>query len=337
MGPILPVKASAMISLLVLVATASCAPQYGPPPPLPSPTLTPEKLIASVTPAIACTVTYVTVWDTEYRDNEHEVCVTEYEKVCNTELQRLCQPTTRQECSTHYEQQCSTVYKNVCVQKYRTEYEPYTETECTTEYKQDCQYEWQGEGNDKVWAPIDGTCQSVPYDECNDVQKTHARQVAYEACHEEPEESCISVPKEVCISVADEICQNEPLTKCEEVPRQACHKEHRRVPIRVSKAVPKKSCGTNVPPPATLPPFPAVQPQIPAAVQPRPFPEAPEVSEVFVPEPVPAVPASAVGPDERILNSNNIEFGNTGADPSEVIDVAKLTVENSSAIKFSEV
>merc|ERR1711944_107811 len=94
-SPILPVKASAMISLLVLVATASCAPQYGPPPPLPSPTPTPEKLIAPVTPAIACTVTYVTVWDTEYHDHENEVCVTEYEKVCNTELQRLCQPTTR--------------------------------------------------------------------------------------------------------------------------------------------------------------------------------------------------------------------------------------------------
>merc|ERR1712198_225462 len=160
-----------MISLLVLVASASCAPQYGPPPPLPSPTPTPEKLIAPVTPAIACTVSYVTVWDTEYHDHENEVCVTEYEKVCNTELQRLCQPTTRQECTTHYEQQCSTIYKNVCVQKYRTEYEPYTETECSTEYKQDCQYEWQGEGNDKVWAPIDGTCQSVPYDECKDVQR----------------------------------------------------------------------------------------------------------------------------------------------------------------------
>merc|ERR1711971_183532 len=109
----------AMISLLVLVATASCAPQYGAPPPLPSPTPTPEKLIAPVTPAIACTVTYVTVWDTEYHDNEKEVCVTEYEKVCSTELQRLCQPTTRQECTTSYEQQCSTVYKNVCVQKYK--------------------------------------------------------------------------------------------------------------------------------------------------------------------------------------------------------------------------
>ena len=62
-----------MISLLVLVASASCAPQYGPPPPLPSPTPTPEKLIAPVTPAIACTVSYVTVWDTEYHDHENEV------------------------------------------------------------------------------------------------------------------------------------------------------------------------------------------------------------------------------------------------------------------------
>merc|ERR1712110_94310 len=314
----------AMISLLVLVAAASSAPQYGPP----LPTAAPEKLIAPVTPAVTCTVTYVTIWDTEYHDNEKEVCVTEYEKVCNTELQRLCQPTTRQECTTHYEQQCSTIYKNVCVQKYRTEYEPYTETECTTEYKQDCQYEWQGEGNDKEWAPIDGTCQNVPYDECKAVEKTHARQVAYEACHEQPEESCVSVPKESCISVADEICQSEPLTKCEDVPRQSCHKEHRRVPIRVSKAVPKKTCATNVLPTST----PAiVAPQVPA-VQPRPFPEAPE--EVFIPEPVPAVPASVLGPDERILDSNNIEFG---AEPSEVVDVAKLTVENSSAIKFSEV
>merc|ERR1712107_18173 len=167
-----------------------------------------------VTPAIACTVAYVTVWDTEYHDHENEVCETVYEQVCNTELQRLCKPTTRQECTTNYVEECSTIYKNICVQKYRTEYEPYTETECTTEYKQDCQYEWQGEGNDKVWAPIDGTCQNVPYDECKEVEKTHARQVAYEACHEQPEESCVSVPKESCITVADEICQSEPLTKC---------------------------------------------------------------------------------------------------------------------------
>merc|ERR1712157_208506 len=100
-----------------------------------------------------------------------------------------------------------------------------------------------------------GTCQNVPYDECRDVEKTHARQVAYEACHEQPEENCVSVPKESCITVADEICQSEPLTKCEDVPRQSCHKE---------------PCSTNVLPTST----PAiVAPQLPA-VQPRPFPEA---------------------------------------------------------------
>merc|ERR1719394_1855893 len=73
-----------MISLLVLVASAACAPQYGPPPPLPptrpppvpTPSPSPEKLIAQVTPAVACTVAYVTVWDTEYHDHENEVCET---------------------------------------------------------------------------------------------------------------------------------------------------------------------------------------------------------------------------------------------------------------------
>merc|ERR1711902_18112 len=104
-------------------------------------------------------------------------CRTEYEKQCTQRIQRLCQPTTRQECHTEYEQQCNTIYKNVCVQKFRTEYEPYTESECTTEYKQDCQFEWRGHGNDKVWAPIEGTCQNVPYDECKEVAKTHAKQV----------------------------------------------------------------------------------------------------------------------------------------------------------------
>merc|ERR1712117_465078 len=240
----------AMISLLVLVASAACAPQYGPPPPLPptrpppvpTPSPSPEKLIAPVTPAVACTVAYVTVWDTEYHDHENEVCETVYEQVCNTELQRLCKPTTRQECTTNYVEECSTVYKNVCVQKYRTEYEPYTESECTTEYKQDCQYEWRGHGNDKVWAPIEGTCQNVPYDECKEVAKTHAKQVAYQECNDVPEQKCVSVPKQVCITVPDQVCTNEPLTECNDVPRQACHSEHKRFPIRVSRQEPKKVC-----------------------------------------------------------------------------------------------
>merc|ERR1712215_152589 len=102
-------------------------------------------------------------------------CTTEYEKVCHTETQRLCQPTTRQECSTVYEKACETVYKSVCVEQYKTEYEPYTETECSTQYKEDCEYQWEGHGNNKVWAPIAGTCKSNPYETCKDVTKTKER------------------------------------------------------------------------------------------------------------------------------------------------------------------
>merc|ERR1719365_122513 len=176
----------------------------------------PAKQIASA--GIQCRTEYVTLWDTEYQEKEEQICETVYEKQCTQRVQRLCQPTTRQECHTEYEKQCNTIYKNVCVQKYRTEYEPYTESECTTEYKQDCQFEWRGQGNDKVWAPIEGTCQNVPYDECKEVAKTHAKQVAYQ------------------------VCTNEPLTECNDVPRQACHSEHKRFPIRVSRQEPKKVC-----------------------------------------------------------------------------------------------
>merc|ERR1712107_281811 len=184
----------------------------------------------------------VTLWDTEYQEREEQVCETVYEKQCETRTQRLCQPTTRQECTTNYVKECSTIYKNVCVQKFRTEYEPYTESECTTEYKQDCQYEWRGHGNDKVWAPIEGTCQNVPYDECRDVEKTLAKQVAYQECNDVPEQKCVSVPKQTCVTVPDQICKTEPLTECQDVPRQQCHSEHKRFPVRISRQAPKKVC-----------------------------------------------------------------------------------------------
>merc|ERR1712184_180420 len=185
----------------------------------------PAKQIASP-PSIQCRTEYVTLWDTEYQEREEQVCKTVYEK----------------ECSTEYANECSTIYKNVCVQKYRTEYEPYTESERTTEYKQDCQFEWRGYGNDKVWAPIEGTCQNVPYDECKEVAKTHAKQVAYQECNDVPEQKCVSVPRQVCVTVPDQVCTSEPLTECQDVPRQQCHSEHKRFPIRVSRQEPKKVC-----------------------------------------------------------------------------------------------
>merc|ERR1712141_506323 len=106
--------------------------------------------------SVECRTEYTTVWDTQYQEKETQQCVTNYEK----------------ECQTVYEKSCNTVYKSVCVDQYKTEYEPYTETECSTEYKEDCEYQWEGHGNNKVWAPIPGTCKQNPYDSCKDVTKT---------------------------------------------------------------------------------------------------------------------------------------------------------------------
>merc|ERR1712026_610437 len=214
------------------------APQYAGVQPSPV-KVAPAPLTGS---GVHCRTEYATIWDTEYTETETQVCTTEYEKVCRTETQRLCKPTTRQECHTVYEKQCRTEYKNVCVEKFKTEYEPYTETECSTEYKEDCEYQWEGHGNDKVWAPIAGTCKTNPYETCKDVSKTKERQVAYPVCHD--------------------------------VPRQACHNVHKKVPVRVSKQVPKKVCehGTQqthvpahvpaVPAETFVPPFAGSGPEI---------------------------------------------------------------------------
>merc|ERR1712013_837081 len=220
-----------MLQFLVyttIISLSLGAPQYGGVQPYP-----PVKT-APLTGSVKCRTEYATLWDTEYKKTETEVCT--------TETQRLCQPTTRQECNTVYEKQCSTVYKNVCVEQYKTEYEPYTETECVTEYKEDCEYQWEGHGHDKVWAPIAGTCKTNPYETCKDVAKTKEKQVAYPVCNDVPEQKCVSVPRQECVTVPDQVCTNQPLQKCQDVPRQACQAIHKKVPVRVSRQVPKKVC-----------------------------------------------------------------------------------------------
>jgi hypothetical protein len=194
--------------------------------------------------SVACRTEYSQVWDTQYQEKETQECVTNYEKVCQTVTERLCQPTTRQECHTRYEASCSTVYKSVCVQQYKTEYEPYTETDCTTQYKEDCEYQWEGNGNNKVWAKIPGTCKQNPYDKCQDVTKTKEKQVAYPVCNDVPEQKCVDVPRQHCRQVPDQVCTNQPLQKCDNVPRQHCTTKHKKVPVRISKSIPKKVCDT---------------------------------------------------------------------------------------------
>merc|ERR1712186_124360 len=197
------------------------------------------------TGSVQCRTEYTTVWDTQYQEKETQECVTNYEKVCHTVNERLCKPTTRQECQTIYEKSCSTVYKSVCVEQYKTEYEPYTETECTTDYKEDCEFQWEGHGNNKVWAKIPGTCKQNPYDKCQDVTKTKEKQVAYPVCNDVPEHKCVDVPRQHCRQIPDQVCHNQPLQQCENVPRQQCTKKHKKVPVRISKNIPKKVCDTT--------------------------------------------------------------------------------------------
>merc|ERR1712179_191390 len=234
-------------------------------------------------PSVTCSTEYVLLWSTEYQEREEEVCNTLIRNKCETRTERFCQPTSRQDCRTEQERQCSTFQRSVCLQKLKTVFEPYTESECTTEFKQDCQYEWRGEGNDKVWAPIDGTCQNVPYEQCNDV----------------PEQKCSFVPKQVCVTVPDEICTSEPVTDCEDVPEQHCHVEHKKFPVRISRKEAKKICNVPGEDPA-LAPAPVSTPVLPSATK---FPSASPVPVLpAFPSVVPTFTAPAPVPNSPVFN-----------------------------------
>ena len=85
-------------------------------------------------------------------------------------------------------QQCNVVQEQQCQEKWRDETQNYSETQCSTQYKEDCEYQWEGTGNNKVWAPIPGTCNSNPYDHCEDVQKQAVKQVPYTDCQAVPKQ-----------------------------------------------------------------------------------------------------------------------------------------------------
>merc|ERR1712154_114850 len=56
-----------------------------------------------------------------------------------------------------------------------------------------------------------------------DVTKTKEKQVAYPVCNDVPEQKCVNVP------------------------RQQCTTKHKKVPVRISKNIPKKVCDTTGP------------------------------------------------------------------------------------------
>ena len=92
----------------------------------------------------------------------------------------------------------------------REQLEYYTETECNTDYKQDCEYRWEGSGNNKVWAPIPGSCNNNAYDKCGDVQKQKLKQVPYQDCQKVPKQVKCRVAKEGLIIAVLGVQQSSP-------------------------------------------------------------------------------------------------------------------------------
>jgi len=192
--------------------------------------------------SVHCRTENQVVWDTKYIETETQNCITVQVPQCKTAYKNQCVPTTRQECQTVYKQQCTTQYEQQCSTKYKQELEYYTETECSTDYKEDCEYQWEGTGNNKVWAPIPGSCKNNPYDKCGDVQKQKQKQVPYQDCQSVPRQNCQKVPQQECRQVPDQKCSKVPYQDCQNVPSQQCNPVHKKVPQRISKTVPKKVC-----------------------------------------------------------------------------------------------
>lgn len=216
-------------------------------------------------PSVHCSLEYSTTWVTDYKEVETEECETEYSSLCVTETNVVCVDSVITQCDTVFNNKCHTEYNTVCTEAFRPELEPFIETECEVKYSEECDYRWEGEGNDKVWVPIPGTCKQEPYEECVDVAKTKERQIAYPVCQDVPNQVCVDVPAEVCHNIPQQKCAQKPFEVCKDVPNEVCHQVHKKTPVRVSKKIPKQLCvhtdgyGKNQPVTAPLIPF---QPQL---------------------------------------------------------------------------
>merc|ERR1712095_148510 len=109
-------------------------------------------------------------------------------------------------CRTEYTTLWDTEYEDIetheCVTKWVPVCKTYTETECSTENRKVCEKTWEGEGENMKWVIIPGTCEIQPHDECKDVTKE----------------------------------------KCTKNAKKMCEDEHKRIPVRVSRKVPKEVC-----------------------------------------------------------------------------------------------
>merc|ERR1719312_223620 len=193
-------------------------------------------------PPLVCRIFYETLWETSYNDMNTQECTKHYKKECKIDDKEVCINTYKTVCEKVVEEKCLTSYKQECRQEHRKEYEHYTETECTTLEQEHCDHRWEGEGNEKVWVVIPGSCVSNPYDVCKDIPKTKELLIPVPICENVPVEQCVDVPRDKCREVPDIICKTKPFETCESVPMKECKEDIRKVPVRFSRKVLRHVC-----------------------------------------------------------------------------------------------
>merc|ERR1711970_1266899 len=186
-----------------------------------------------------CRMEYVTVWeDVETEEVDKVICETEFKEECFTEHEEVCVNATEKVCSMVDEMVCVDSITNKCGLEQVLKNETYTENECNKVYKNICEYEWIGEGKTRKWVPVEDSCVTKPFEECEDVVKYKENYVEEEVCRDIPIKDCRNMPKEVCEDPAEnQICEEVPTEKCEIVPHEECKQITGTVPKKVTKVM----------------------------------------------------------------------------------------------------
>merc|ERR1711892_216263 len=220
--------------LASILALAFGAPQY----------LVEQKQVSGKLTDDGCRMEYVTIWEeVEAEEVDKVICETEFREECFTEYEQVCVNSTEPVCSMVDEMVCVDSITNKCCLEQVLKNETYAETECKKVYRNICEYEWIGEGKTKKWVPVEDSCVTKPFEECEDVMKNREIFVEEEVCRDIPIKDCRNMPKEVCVDPAmNQICEDVPTEKCEIVPHEECKQITGKVPKEVSKKVTKVMC-----------------------------------------------------------------------------------------------
>jgi len=199
-------------------------------------------LTAPLSETRSCSMEYVTIWDHVVQEQVNKVvCETEFKEICDTAIEEVCR--TEPVCVTEERMVCEDSVTTKCGLEKQLVNQTFVVKECKQVKKQICEYEWLGEGENKVWTPVEGSCVEKPFEECEDVTKFDEQIVEKEVCREIPIEDCQLETNEVCdIDATREVCEDQPIETCEILPHEECREITEKVPKTVSRKVAQLFC-----------------------------------------------------------------------------------------------